>query len=39
MPSFDLTLPVTGLKIPPVVKTYGRLVFCASLLAGAELLL
>ena len=40
MPSFDFALPaVAGLKIPPIVKTYARLVFCASLLAGAELLL
>jgi multidrug transporter EmrE-like cation transporter len=39
MPSFDLTLPTFGLKISPTVKSYAKLVFCASLLAGAELLL
>ena len=35
MPTFDLTLPTFGLKISPTVKAYAKLVFCASLLAGA----
>jgi multidrug transporter EmrE-like cation transporter len=39
MPTFDLTLPAFGLALSDTTRAYCKLVFCASLLAGAELLL
>ena len=39
MPTFDFALPAMGFRISDTTKSYCKLVFCASLLAGAELLL